>query len=293
MIPVLAGLLTAAVAAIAVVDRRTSPTPDAAGFSPRTAVLLARVEGMRLLRHPLVWLTGAAALLGLPYGGGEDWRVRWGLTGAYLSLLAVAGFALVHVAVSRDRRAGTEELSASLPIGPRTRVAGHLLSSLWLVVPATLGWAAYLWWRLGPSGALPIQDGTVSYRWEPPLAELAQGPLLLLVALLLAVAAGVWWRHPAVGVLVPLLLFLSPVLWMVPLTIDVGPIAPYLEDRIAYVDGAYLAWHYLFMVGLGLLAVATAMLRHGPRRWWGGLAGLAGAALWVGFLLQRHEWFLR
>lgn len=291
MIPVLAALLAAAVVGIVVADRRTSPSPDAAGFSPRTAVLLGRVEGMRLLRHPLVWLAAAAGLLGLPYGGGEDWRLRWGLTGAYLSALAVVGFILVHFAVSRDQRAGTDELAASLPIGPRTRVPGHLISSLWLLVPATSGWAAFLWWRLGPSGALFIEDGTVSYRWQPPVAELAQGPFLLLVALLLAVAAGVWWRHPAVGVLMPLLLFFSPVMWMVPLTVDVGPIAPYLQDDVAHVAGVYLAWHYVFLVGLAVLAVAAALLRHGSRMLWGGLAVVAGAALWVGFLLQRHEWF--
>lgn len=291
MIAVLAALLGTGLVTIVVLDRRTPQSPDATRLTPRAALLLARVEGLRLLRHPLVWVAAAAAPLGLP-DGGQDWQVRSGLTGGYLSALATASFVLVHAAVSRDRRAGTEELAASLALGPRTRVPAHLLSSLWLVVPATIGWAAYVWWRLGSSGSLPIRDATVAYIWRPPLAELAQGPFMLLIALLVAVAAGVWWRHPAVGVVIPLLLFFSPVMWMVPLVVDVGPIAPYLQDRVADVPGVYLAWHYVFMVGLAVLAVATALLRHGSRQLWGAMAGVAGVALWTGFLLQRHEWFM-
>lgn len=291
MIPVLATLLGAGLVAAVVIDRRTPSAPDVATFTPAAALALAWVEGRRLLRHPLVWMGAAAAPVALAFASGQDWQVRAGLTGSYLSPLAVAGFVVVHLAVSRDRRAGIEELATSLPLGPRTRVPAHLASLLWLVVPATTGWMVLVWWRLGRSGTLHIQGGRVSYVWQPSLAELAQGPLMLLVALLIAVAAGVWWRHPAVGVVLALLLFVSPVMWMVPLTIDVGPIAPHLQNRVVHVDGVYLAWHYLFTVGLAVLAVATALLRHGSRLRWGVVAGLAGAALWAGFVLQRHEWF--
>lgn len=291
MIPALAIVLAIAVTAVVIVDRRAVYAPTAGGFTPSVALLLARVEGGRLLRHPLVWVAILAGLAGFPFlGGGEDWQVRWGLTGEYLSLLAAVAFVVVHFAVSRDRRSGTDELVASLPTGPATRVPGHLLSSLWLLVPVTVLWSAYLWWRFAPSGGITIADGNLSYRWAPPVAEVAQGPVMVAVVLLLAVAAGVWWRHPVAGVLVPLLLFFSPLLWMVPLTMDVGPIAPYLQNRIVHVSYGYLVWHYLFMAGLGTLAVAAAMLRRGPRALWGAVAALAGVALWAGFVLRRHEW---
>lgn len=209
----------------------------------------------------------------------------------YLSVVAAVGFVLLHFAVSRDRRSDTDELAASLPTGPATRVPGPLLSSLWLLVPVTALWSAYLWWRFVPSRAITIADGTLSYRWAPTVAELAQGPVMLAVVLLLAVAAGVWWRHPVAGVLVPLLMFFSPLVWMVGLMMDVGLIAPYQQNRIAHVSHGYLVWHYLFMAGLGTLAVAAAMLRRGSRALWGAVGVLAVVALWAGFVLRRHEWF--
>lgn len=284
-------LLAVAVVTVLVVDRRTVYAPAAGGFTPSVSLLLARVEGARLLRHPLLWLGIAAIPFGFPGGFNQDWAVRWGVTGSYLSAAGLAGFGLIHLAVSRDRRSGTDELAASLPTAAATRVPGHLLSTLWILVPVLPLWALFVWWRLGSDGGMTIVDGIVSYRWDPPLAELVQAPVLLLVVLLLAVAAGVWWRHPVVAVLIPLLLFFSPLLWVMPLAIDAGPIAPYLQNRVVDVGYGHLPWHYVFMAGLGTLSVAAATLRRGSRRLWGSVAVLAMVAIVAGDLLRRHEWF--
>lgn len=284
-------LLAVAVVAVFVVDRRTMYAPAAGRFTPSVSLLLARIEGMRLLRHPLVWVGVAAVAFGFPGGFERDWAMRWGLTGSYLSTVAVAGFFVMHLATSRDRRSGTDELADSLPTGPATRVPAHLLSSLWLAVPVIALWIPFVWWRLGPTGGMTVADSILSFRWEPPIVELAQGPVLLPVVLLLAVAAGVWWRHPVVAVVIPLLLFFSPLLWIMPLTVDAGPIAPYLQNRVVDVGYGHLPWHYVFMTGLTVLAIAAAMLRRGSRRLWGSLAVIAMVAIVVGDVLRRHEWF--
>ena len=284
-------LLAVAVAAAVVVDRRATYAPAVAGFNGSVARLVARVEGMRLLRSPLVLVGFVATAFGFPGGFGEDWALRWGLTGSYLSAFGVGGFVLLHLATSRDRRSGTDELVDSLPTAAGTRVTGHLLSSLWLVVPITALWVPFVLWRLGPTGGMTIADGVVSFRWQPPLVELGQGLLVLPVVLLLAVAVGVWWRHQVVGVVVALLLFFSPLLWVMPLTVDAGPIAPYLQNRVVNVGYQHLPWHYLFMAALAVLAIAAALARRGSRRLWASVATVAAVALVVGDVLRRHEFF--
>ncbi len=76
---------------------------------------------------------------------------------------------------------------------------------------------------------------------------------------------------------------------MLPLTIEGGTItvmatpppdglAPYQATKVINIGYSHLVWHYLFMAGLGGLAVAAAMLRRGSRLLWGGVTVLATVA---------------
>jgi hypothetical protein len=105
----------------------------------RPAFALARVEGRRLLRSPLV-LVGALFSLALFVA------LTWDLapvlhrddvyTGLAAIPLAAGALMAANLAAGRSRRHGTEELYETSPVSPEDRTVGHVLSVAW---PAALG----------------------------------------------------------------------------------------------------------------------------------------------------------
>jgi hypothetical protein len=285
-------LAVAAVAATVTAARRPLGALVEGGRNPAVAAALARVEGWRLLRHPLVLAGVSGAVLGFPYGGNEDWQFRWGMTGVYLYAIAMAGMVVVHLAISRDRRGDTDELAATLPTGMRTRVAGHARSLAWLLLPVGLLWVGVVVVRLGPDLSHPMADGGVAFVWQPSLLELAQGPVAVAVYLLVALAAGVWWRHSAVGVALPLLLMFSPLVWMFTMVVDLTVTVPYQSGRLVEIAGIHTVGQYLFLAGVAAVAASGALLRYGPRRRWGWTAAAATVVTLVGAALRVHEGLL-
>lgn len=280
-------VLLTVVTLAAIVTAWRRPIPALAGGNParRTVPALARTEGVRLLRHPLVVAGAIAVPTGFPYfAGSHGWEFRWGISGVHLNALAMAAMIVVHRAVTRDRRSGTDELAASLPVGMRTRVRAHVLSLAWLLLPAWALWVVYVPIRFGGELSRVIADGPVSYLWEPSLLELAQGPVSLAIYLLIGVAAGVWWRHSAVGIVVAYLMVFSPLVWMFPMVIQLG----YQGTGNVSLGAIHTFGHYVFLAGVATFALGGALVRHGPRRLWlmavavGAVGALIGSVLHPG-----------
>lgn len=290
MIGVVVFLAVVVVVAAVVTDRRR-PVAVLAGANSdvRVVPVLARVEGVRLLRHPLVLLSVVGVVTGFPYGGTEDWQFRWGMSGAYLFVLAMASMIVVHLAVARDGRSDTDELAASLPVAVRTRVVAHMVSLVWLLVPVCTLWALYAAVRFDGELSHSIATGTsVPYLWRPSLLELAQGPVAVAVYVLLALAAGVWWRHSAIGVVVALLLALSPLVWMFPLVVDLTTTVPHGGTATVALGTMHTFGHYLFLAGLGGFALGGALVRYGSRRLWIPVTVLGAAAVVVGAVVRAN-----
>jgi hypothetical protein len=135
---------------------------------------LARIEGTRLLRHPLFLL--GLALSGVLSAGaaGTDGPAQVAVLSG-MGALPLAGGTLLaaNLAGLRSQRDGTAELYDSLPRPERTRTAAQLLAVGWAVaVTAVLTAATYA--ALGGGSLVVNAQGL---RHVPAVAELAHGPL--------------------------------------------------------------------------------------------------------------------
>jgi hypothetical protein len=235
----------------------------------RIVLALARVEGGRLIRHPIV-LGGTVLSLGAfvmatwwtaPVLQRDDI-----LTGVSLMPLAGSAFFVANLAVLRSRRHGTDELYQGLVATPSERTVAHLLSVAWVVAMAIAVVGAYLGYE--------VLEGAVG---APRVAELAVGPAIVALVGALGVAVARWWPSifaPAVTVvaLAALQLFLQVQLmsgqsvltqprWLalwVPLS-SISSVAPELVIRPAW-------WHLLYLLGAGGLFAALAVIRAGGGR---------------------------
>lgn len=246
---------------------------------------IARFEARLVLRHPLTWLglAGTAAIMM------QNWDEpmlgsRWVVLGFGLYPLLAGLFIVTHLAVSRDRRAGTDDLATTLPVGAVGRNTGHLLAAGVLLVPIVAVWAVVMYARLGWSWSAALEGEGWSAAWMPGAVELLQPLLVVAVVLGLAVAAGRWWTHPVAAFLTPIVVLFSPFMWAVPLIREGGHHGHY-ETRayIGEVTQGELAWHLLFLVGLLGLAISGAYLRDDRRRGLFAVAVVALAAVVGGF----------
>jgi hypothetical protein len=107
-----------------------------------TTLVLARVEGRRLLHHPFV-LAGAAvplagaflAVLFLDEADADGYA--WSLLVPFLPF-AVAVLVAINLAALRGVRDDADELYRSLPTPARARTAGHLVSLAWALAATAL-----------------------------------------------------------------------------------------------------------------------------------------------------------
>lgn len=259
-----------------------------ASYGGAPAVAIARIEAARLLRHPVAWL-GLAGTVAATIGSWSDPVIgsRWLWLGFLLYPLLGGLFIALHLAATRDRRAGSNELAATLPTGRSQRTVAHLLTVAVLTVPIAAVWYGVVYARLGWRWTAPLEGNGWSAVWEPGLVELVQPLLVVAVVLSIAVAASRWWSHPIASVLVALLLLISPFFWMVPLMVEGGPYGHY--ETLVYigeVTAGELAWHLVFLVGLLAFTVAGALLRDDRRRGVLVLAAVGLVGMVVGFGLQ-------
>lgn len=138
----------------------------------RELAALARIEGRRLLGHPVFLLGVALTLLFFNDAGDGATMESFGDGFAYLPM-ASGTLIAANLGALRSRRDRTEELYESLPRPRSARVAGQLLALLWtLPVSAALLVAALI--------DDSLVDSTLGNQFSPGADQLAQGPLMVL-----------------------------------------------------------------------------------------------------------------
>jgi len=240
---------------------------QAAASRPRpvwAVTLLALREGWRMLRWPVYPLVITFFFVTIAFeegqlGGRADVSHLLGLVLVYGALATL--FAASLVATSA-RRSGAESQFASAALDPQLRTLATGLGVL--VGPAAVAAVLTLALAYVQHGA-GSQLADVLHGWE-----YAQLPLIWLGAGLLGVAAARWLPWPGV----PLALFLGLIAWtlvsaqQLDLGRAVGFLMPFVissRDTIGLgVESAegQLGWHTVYLLGLCLLALAAALLRH-------------------------------
>lgn len=241
---------------------------------------LARVEGRRLVQHPLILITLALGALQLvPYiVQTRESNVSW----AFLMLtffLACAALLAENFAVLRSRRSGAEELYGAVPLSARARTAAHVVALAWVLGVTTLFLAAL----------------TVSvYAFTNKVVDVAESSSLVVLALglgnglslmagfgALGVMLACWLPRPVVAPLAIVALF-----FILGSTADASRftmLAPLAGFTQAVADPAFtLAWHLVYLIGFAVVFASLALLRHGRDRrvivgGFGGLALVAGS----------------
>lgn len=280
-------LLAGALVALVTSRRHGHHVPTLAvahdGYSLAAVGGLSRVELGRFVRHPFV-IVGLAlvVVLGRTMLAGDESRASLNGLGVWPVLLL--GFVAVHLAVSRDRRAGTEELTGSLPVGAGTRTLAHLGSLVAFAVALSVVWGVFVLTVLGPDGTIEVSTWSFSgIDWRPSIPELAQPLFVASMVLTLAVAVGRWWRHPVAAFLVPFVLFMSPLMWFVPPVVDGGTVES--GGQLVEVSAGGVAWHLVYLAGWIAVFAAVALLRHDRRPALGVVTAVGLGAVVVGFVL--------
>jgi hypothetical protein len=238
------------------------------GTGRRTAVIaLARAEGRRLARHPMV-LAGVvfalAAFVVATRGSAPVLQRDDILTGLSLLPVAAGTFLAANLAALRGRRHGTDELYDSLVLSPADRTEGLLLALLWPAAVSVLLVAAeiaYLLFQQSVGSPSPLEllvgpaivllGGTLGIalaRWMPSLVA---GPVGLVA--LVSIQAYLLFRLPGGTLHQPQNRWLAP--W-VPMAVSGYP------PRELVVRPA--GWHIGYLVALVLLVSAVALLRFRP-----------------------------
>lgn len=239
--------------------------PDLAVSAPPGAAVatLARREAWRILRHPaylvlLVYflLLGGIRTSGSPLPARET--VRELVTTLGLLWLGPATFVAANLVASSARRAHAESQLAAAPTTAQSRTLATCLGVLGPTAVAA-GFAGVLWLLEHAGDTLP--DALTP-------ATLAGIPLCALGGGLLGIAAAGWlrWRGAPVVILLALVAWVVAVFdredlrWTAPWTMT-----PDYFDATALTRGS-LPWHAVYLLGLGLLAAAAALLKHPPYR---------------------------
>ncbi len=271
-----------------------------------TVLALARVEGLRLLRHPVL-LAGAAlsVLFAVTFSRASDIGGDYFLlAGPALLPLALATLVAVNLAALRSRRSDTEELYASLSARAGARTLAHLVSIAWPAAFAAGLVAAQFLYFGAADGLVVDPDGRQEI---PSIFELAQGPAAVALLGILGLALARWVPYlPVAPVLsVGLLVVEMPLTtwnipgakaWLAPIVnpaiategaswpCATGQDWPCTLDRFA---SGSVGWHLLYLLGVATVLAALAWLRHrGGTRLLLGLAAAGAVAAGVGGTLQ-------
>lgn len=258
---------------------------------------LARVEGRRLLRHPIV-LAGAAlgAIFAVTFADAADIGGDYFLlVGPALLPLAVATLIAVNLAALRSRRSDTGDLYTSLAARAEVRTMAHLVSIAWPVaLAAALVAAGFVY--LGAAGGLVVDPE--GRRAVPSLYELAQGPAAVAALGVLGLALARWVPYlPVAPVLSVGLLALELPLttwniqdakaWFAPVVNPAvsaeGSSWPCSSDQgwpcvLERFASGSVGWHLLYLAGAAAVLAALAWLRHASRPQAALAVAAAGAA---------------
>lgn len=244
---------------------------------------LARVEGARLLRHPVVLV---ALALSIAY------TIAWSqlLGGDYFAvsgsglLPLLAALVATNLAALRSRRSDTDELYDSLPAPARTRTLAHLLSLGWLFAGCALYVAAFTVALGGLDGFAIRYDGATL---TPSIAELAQGPAAVTAVAAIGIALARWIPFLPTGSVLAagLVLFQMPATswnlqsawtWFLPI-VNAAETPPHTSfpcdnsgDGVSWCGEPVfqvtaVGWHLAYLAGIAVVAGALALMRHDRR----------------------------
>lgn len=263
------------------ITRPSTTTPPQSspprGGSPerawRIARSIARVEGRRLLRSPVVLAGLGLPLLMFAAQGAEtvDLRELSITTGFMLLLPAAATLIASNLAALRAHRDGADELYGVAPAPAVARTGGQLLALAWpavvsLVVPGSALAMAYV--RAEAFGALD-------------LAEVAVGPLLVAGAGALGVLLARWLPTPLAAPLACVAIAVFELAWNGDFVALSGWrwmafwLQPAGEFPADLLPGRPAGWHAVYLTSLVAAAAVGALLRHGLTR----RVGVVGAVV--------------
>lgn len=227
------------------------------------AVALGRVEGARLLRHPLV-LVGAALMTLVVYGQhdrgpGDAYNL---LTTTQTFFVGVFAYFAAALATSRPRRDGTEELYAATPAPATARTGGLCLAAL---APAAAGALV-----VGLLGLLYLAAGIQLDR-SPLAGEVLSGPVTILGGALLGVMVARW--APLAGSVVLVMVGVFAVAIWLSGGASTRWLTPFVEFAVYTETGAGAGfhpgnadWHAAYLLALSAMAACGALLRDARRR---------------------------
>jgi hypothetical protein len=277
----------------------------AAAVPPRTRSVrwaLARVEGRRMLRHPIFLFGMATSVIGLalftgrlpgPIGASDYSETPSMLAGDCFSMVggALWTFVAAFLATSRAGRDHSEDFYGGQPVSARLRTEATLLSLAWVGMAGMAMILVATLLLVGTDGSLvtdvnlngPFVDENRQFSVQA--LELVQGPLYLVLAGALGVLLGSFTRRVYVAVFGALALFLPPVALLPWFAFDDGLSRGYYGAVTTFggVDGSRPIT--LQLLGLAVLAAAAAtgaLARHDRRLAFAAVAVLGLAVLILG-----------
>lgn len=173
----------------------SATAPHATSSPPpawRVMAALARVEGVRMLRHPATLLATAAATASAAVSFWQDPAVLprdAPLLGVFASMIGVGVLLAAQLATSRLRRDELEPLAGILPTSALTRTAGLLAGLVWPALAATL-------WCAGGLAVLALAGGV----GRPAVGDVLAPFATVLVAGAIGVAIGRWLPWAVAGI---------------------------------------------------------------------------------------------
>lgn len=221
---------------------------------------LARVHGIRMLRHPVMLLGLAWYLLGMGFGAPDTpYEEYTAVTGLLVFVAGPLAFFAANLVAGSGRRSGADEWMPSLSLPSTHRTAALLLACLGPAAAAAVLDLVLL-------VVLDVGDVGMPVRWQHvasvPVAVLGAAVLGVTVARLLP------WPGVPMVVMVGLVTFN---LWVASFAEHLGFYVDYAvwtdTDAIPAMRPGSASWHLVYLVALCGLAASGAFLRDARRRW--------------------------
>jgi hypothetical protein len=258
------------------VERLERPAP-----APRTATIaLARAEARRMWHSPLLWI---GALLTVALGVAWSWTrmPSWDTfhenAGVASMVLAAALLMAGHLSAGRDRRAGAEESTRTLPTGPGRRSVALLVTVPIAVVAGAVTYLAELLLLL-PSRPVGSFDPWVALTLLV-IPAIGAGIGVLIGRMLPGVAAG-----PLAVVVLVGILFMFVFVPNDPASV-MTHLWPVVHVNWSFGMPRPTGWHLLYLVGVLVAVVAANCLPATPKS---ATAITLLAVLFAGFAVQRE-----
>ena len=190
---------------------------------------LARLEALRIVRHPAFLLGLLGTLFTLLQERDADMQQYWMLNGQAFVTLGVGTFLAACLNAGRVHRDGADELYAAAPTPADARTRALLLAPAAAAAVTTFLTAVAWLLAVGPDGRIAIEGETLA----PSLLSAAQVPLIVAAFGALGVAVGRWLPQPVLAPLFTIGLWVGPVAWGIPwVLMETVPSLPYNSDWV-------------------------------------------------------------